>query len=58
MPEEFQAVIKPRLEARARKIREDWKACEVLLDDKMQWKNVPEGMVFSSTYDGEKEASD
>lgn len=58
MPEEFRAVIKPRSEARARRIREDWKDCEVLLDDKMQWKKVPEGMVFSSTYNPAKEVAD
>ncbi|KAB5513538.1 hypothetical protein GE09DRAFT_630339 [Coniochaeta sp. 2T2.1] len=49
MPEEFQAVITPRSEARAQRIRQDWKDCQTLLDEGMQWKEVPKGMVFSST---------
>ncbi|KAB5539440.1 cytochrome P450 [Coniochaeta sp. 2T2.1] len=58
MPEEFQALITPRSEARAQKIRQDWKDCQTLLDEEMQWKEVPRGMVFSSTaYDLEKEVS-
>ena len=48
MPEEFQAVITPRSKARAQKIRHDWKESQKLLDDEMQWKEVPKGMVFSS----------
>ncbi|KAK7978325.1 hypothetical protein PG996_004368, partial [Apiospora saccharicola] len=46
MPRPFGAVITPRSEARARRVREEWDAVKGLLDEEMQWKTVPEGLVW------------
>ncbi|KAK7948932.1 uncharacterized protein PG986_009818 [Apiospora aurea] len=46
MPRPFRAVITPRSEARARRVREEWEAVKGLLDEEMQWKTVPEGLVW------------
>ncbi|KAK4934772.1 hypothetical protein LTR10_024049 [Elasticomyces elasticus] len=56
LPEAFPAVIKPRSERHAELIKSTWQSCEdILLDPKTgQWKDVPEGMVFS-TYEPSKE---
>ncbi|KIV84705.1 hypothetical protein PV11_00473 [Exophiala sideris] len=56
LPEAFPAVIKPRSERHAELIKSTWQSCEdTLLDPKTgQWKDVPEGMVFS-TYEPSKE---
>jgi hypothetical protein len=54
-PAAFKAIITPRSKEKAGIITKDWKYCEdVLLDPQTkQWKNVPEGMKFS-TYIPEK----
>ena len=56
LPEKFPAVIKPRSEHHAELIESTWQSCEdTLLDPKTgQWKDVPEGMMFS-TYEPSKE---
>ena len=54
LPEKFEAVIVPRSEKKAEMVRKQWKDCTALLDDDMQWRKVPEGMMFSS-YDPEKQ---
>ena len=41
----FPAKIVPRSEARTQKIREEWRDCGRLLDDEMQWQEVPERVV-------------
>ncbi|KAK8134717.1 hypothetical protein PG984_006729 [Apiospora sp. TS-2023a] len=46
MPRPFGAVITPRSEARAKTVREEWDAVRGLLDEEMQWKTVPEGLVW------------
>ncbi|KAJ9661433.1 hypothetical protein H2198_002001 [Neophaeococcomyces mojaviensis] len=46
LPEPFPAKITPRSERHARRIRQEWEDCQVLLDKEQQWKRVPEGMVF------------
>ena len=43
-PLPFRAEITPRSEKHAQAIREAWKDCQKLLDEKGQWKVVPEGM--------------
>lgn len=53
LPEPFPAKITPRSEKHAQRIREEWANCLPLLDSEMQWKEVPEGMAFS-TYTPEK----
>jgi hypothetical protein len=43
-PTPFAANIVPRSQKRAMAVKEEWKNMEGLLDDKMQWKSVPEGL--------------
>ncbi|KAI1487972.1 cytochrome P450 [Biscogniauxia mediterranea] len=45
-PRPFGAVITPRNEYKARRVRDEWKKMTELLDDEMQWKNVPEGLIW------------
>jgi hypothetical protein len=49
-PAEFEVAITPRSAGRARIIRDDWRECEeTLLDiETKQWKNIPEGMAFTT----------
>ncbi|KAK8129580.1 hypothetical protein PG999_001960 [Apiospora kogelbergensis] len=46
MPQPFRARITPRSEGRARRVREEWDKVAKLLDHDMQWKTVPEGLVW------------
>jgi cytochrome P450 len=48
MPERFPARITPRSEKHVECIRREWADCAQLLDSKMQWREVPAGMNFSS----------
>lgn len=57
MPEPFPAKITPRSQKYVEKIRQEWADAEKLLDPQKQWKEVPEGMIFS-TYDPEKNNSE
>ncbi|KAK2798791.1 hypothetical protein FQN51_007467 [Onygenales sp. PD_10] len=45
MPEPFPAKITPRSERHAQIIREEWHKCQGLLDQDMQWNEVPADMV-------------
>ncbi|KAI0594640.1 cytochrome P450 [Biscogniauxia sp. FL1348] len=45
-PNPFGAVITPRNEHKAQRVRDEWKGMTELLDDEMQWKTVPEGLVW------------
>ncbi|KAK5070698.1 hypothetical protein LTR24_010605 [Lithohypha guttulata] len=47
MPERFEAVITPRSEKRAAMVQHEWEECRTLLDQNLQWKQVPDGMKFS-----------
>lgn len=53
LPKPFRVCITPRSERRAEIIRSEWARCQPLLDGNMQWKEIPEGMLFS-TYVPEK----
>jgi hypothetical protein len=55
LPQPFPAKITPRSEKHAQRIREEWDQSLPLLDEKMQWKEVPKGMAFS-TYTPEEAA--
>jgi len=44
----FPLRIKPRSEKRVQVLREKWKECLPMLDEDMQWKEVPEGMPYTS----------
>ena len=46
MPEPFQVDITPINAERAEIIKKEWQEAQQLLDDQMQWKNVPEGMAL------------
>lgn len=48
MPEPFPARITPRSEKHVERIREEYASAEKLLDDQKQWKEIPQGMVFSA----------
>jgi len=48
MPQPFPAKITPRSEKHAAMIRQEWNDCQTLLDAGKQWKEVPEGMAFST----------
>ncbi|KAI1204660.1 cytochrome P450 [Annulohypoxylon truncatum] len=45
-PEPFDAVIKPRSEWKAQRVREEWAKATELLDDEMQWRAVPENLIW------------
>lgn len=45
-PEPFEVNIKPRNELRAQRVREEWSKATELLDNEMQWKAVPEGLIW------------
>ncbi|KAK5626996.1 hypothetical protein RRF57_002711 [Xylaria bambusicola] len=45
-PNLFSADIKPRNSLKAEIIRSEWKKTMELLDDDLQWKSVPEGLVW------------
>jgi hypothetical protein len=44
----FPAKITPRSEMHARIIRQEWEKAKVLLDEEMQWREVPKVMAFST----------
>ncbi|KAL7623161.1 hypothetical protein AAE478_006842 [Parahypoxylon ruwenzoriense] len=46
LPQPFKANIKPRSAWKANRVREEWRKMTELLDDEMQWKTVPEGMIW------------
>ncbi|KAJ8128204.1 hypothetical protein O1611_g5430 [Lasiodiplodia mahajangana] len=45
-PHPFRADIRPRSEAKAAAVRAEWGKMTELLDDELQWKTVPEGLVW------------
>ncbi|KAI1081433.1 cytochrome P450 [Whalleya microplaca] len=45
-PKPFKADIVPRSAFKAERVREEWSKMTELLDDEMQWKNVPEGLIW------------
>ena len=45
-PLPFAADIAPRSEHKARRVREEWDKMTALLDEELQWKSVPEGMIW------------
>ncbi|PHH69631.1 hypothetical protein CDD82_7630 [Ophiocordyceps australis] len=48
MPSPFPAKIRPRDEAKARVVQQEWKqACDESLDKDMQWIKLPEGLVYA-----------
>ena len=46
LPKPFQAKVVPRSEAKAARIRAEWAEMTELLDDEMQWKALPKGMIW------------
>lgn len=54
-PRPFRADIRPRSEQKARRVREEWSKMGELLDGEMQWKAIPEGMVWKDYEPGEAE---
>ena len=45
-PLPFAADIVPRSEHKARRVREEWEKMTELLDEELQWKTVPEGIIW------------
>ncbi|KAI0451231.1 cytochrome P450 [Xylaria acuta] len=56
-PNSFDADIKPRSESKAKAIREEWNKMAELLDGELQWKTVPEGLVWRDYEPNESKAS-
>ncbi|KAI0856011.1 cytochrome P450 [Xylaria cubensis] len=56
-PGPFDAVIKSRSELKAEAIRVEWEKMTQLLDDDLQWKTVPEGLVWRDYEPNETKAS-
>ncbi|KAK7755682.1 hypothetical protein SLS62_002293 [Diatrype stigma] len=54
-PKPFPADIRPRSEHKAQRVREEWSKMGELLDAEMQWKAIPEGMVWKDYEPGEVE---
>lgn len=52
-PRAFPVTIRPRDEKRAERVREAWDECKSLLDEEMQWREVPAGMPFTMFEPGE-----
>ena len=49
MPEPYPVRIIPRSQEKAERIRRDWdNAKELLLDEQLQWRDIPPGMKFST----------
>ena len=46
LPKPFPAKIVPRSAHKAQRVREEWAKQLHMLDDKMQWKTVPEGLIW------------
>lgn len=45
-PRAFRANIRPRSAFKAECVRREWAAMRELLDDELQWKSVPEGLIW------------
>jgi hypothetical protein len=45
-PKPFLASIVPRNEVKARVVREEWGRMGGLLDEELQWKVLPEGLIW------------
>lgn len=45
-PNPFKASIVPRSESKAALVRKEWSQVLKLLDEEMQWKHVPEGLIW------------
>ncbi|RYP31688.1 hypothetical protein DL767_005601 [Monosporascus sp. MG133] len=45
-PKPFRAHIVPRSEYKAQRVREEWSKMTELLDSELQWKDVPEGVIW------------
>ncbi|RYC55237.1 hypothetical protein CHU98_g10974 [Xylaria longipes] len=56
-PNSFDADITPRSESKANAIRVEWNKMTELLDDELQWKTVPEGLVWRDYEPTETKAS-
>jgi hypothetical protein len=56
LPKPFKANIVPRDAAKAARVREEWAKMEELLDGELQWKNVPEGLIWKD-YEPEEHAN-
>lgn len=56
-PRPFSADIKPRSEAKAEAVKEEWRKMTELLDDELQWETVPEGLVWKDYEPNETGAS-
>ncbi|RYP48595.1 hypothetical protein DL768_005550 [Monosporascus sp. mg162] len=46
VPKPFRAHIVPRSEYKAQRVREEWSKMTELLDSELQWKDVPEGVIW------------
>lgn len=46
MPKAFKVNIVPRDAYKAQCIREEWKEVSKMLDDDMQWRDVPKGLIW------------
>ncbi|RDW79387.1 hypothetical protein BP6252_04025 [Coleophoma cylindrospora] len=47
MPNPFRANIVPRNESKVTLLRREWAQMQELLDEEMQWKTVPEGLIWN-----------
>jgi hypothetical protein len=56
-PKPFTADIKLRSESRAESIRAEWSKMAELLDEELQWKTVPEGLVWKDYEPNKTEVS-
>ncbi|KAI0465656.1 cytochrome P450 [Xylaria cf. heliscus] len=56
-PHPFDADIKPRNESKAEAVRAEWNKMTELLDEELQWKTVPEGLVWRDYEPNEAKAS-
>ncbi|KAK6222947.1 hypothetical protein LQW54_000759 [Pestalotiopsis sp. IQ-011] len=58
-PRAFPADIRPRSAFKAECVRREWAAMRELLDDELQWKSVPEGLIWRDyePADGQEKAS-
>ncbi|KAH9983676.1 cytochrome P450 [Xylariaceae sp. FL0662B] len=50
-PKPFEADIVPRSTLKAERVREEWRQMTELLDAEMQWKSVPEGLIWKDRYE-------
>ncbi|KAI1146431.1 cytochrome P450 [Nemania diffusa] len=56
-PNPFNADIRPRSEAKAQAVKAEWEKMTELLDDELQWKTVPEGLVWRDYEPGGTDAN-